>query len=333
MEIDTQKPIVIEIKKSRIEKLANAVKIVFKGLITIFIITIIAGAFSQKDFTTTSFQIKFIDWDGNAVAKKDVQQNIAFIPIYGIIASERNNLFDITPSESILQMLDAAEKDESVKIIVLNIDSPGGTVFDSDKIALKIKEVKKSKKVYALLESMATSGGYFIASACDKIFAYEETITGSIGVVMEFPNAKKLMDKAGVEIVSITSGNMKTMGSPFEELTDEQRDVFTVLVNDAYDKFVNYVSEGRSIEKEKIINLADGRIFSGSQALSLNLIDGARGVEDLKSEIKSQKIDEYNILKFYVPVSAFEKVFGPVSQTINNLFKDKKMNATIMFYK
>lgn len=332
MEIDQNKPLEIVIKKSKLESSANILKIIFRSVLILALMLAIGGIMSEQDIFKQKYSTKYVDWNGSVIAKKTDLPDIAIIPIYGMIAGERMAVFDSIPSETILQMLDNAEKDENIKAIILKIDTPGGTVFDSGKIAEKIKLIRENKKIFALLESSATSGGYMIAVNCDKIFAYPETITGSIGVIMEFPNAKDLMDKSGVKMIAITSGNMKTMGSPFENFEDEEKNIFQSIVDETYANFINMVAEERKIPLENMQKLADGRIFSGRQALQHGLIDSIKHTEDLQQELQQNNLTEYNLKSFYLDQSPFDSFTKPLGKLMRS-FNINNETSAIMYYK
>lgn len=179
----------------------------------------------------------------------------------------------IGKSREIINQMDKYGKDDDVKAVVLRIDSPGGAVVPSQEIYDKILQLKKKKKVFTSMGSVAASGGYYIACASDKIVANPGTITGSIGVIIQFPQAKELLKKIGLKSTVIKHGKYKDVGSPARDMTSDERLLMQGVVDDIYDQFVEAVSLNRNIPKKKIEALADGRIFSGRQALNLGLVD------------------------------------------------------------
>jgi len=179
----------------------------------------------------------------------------------------------IGKSREIINQMDKYGKDDDVKAVVLRIDSPGGAVVPSQEIYDKILQLKKKKKVFTSMGSVAASGGYYIACASDKIIANPGTITGSIGVIIQFPQAKELLKKIGLKSTVIKHGKYKDVGSPARDMTSDERLLMQGVVDDIYDQFVEAVSLNRNIPKKKIEALADGRIFSGRQALNLGLVD------------------------------------------------------------
>jgi protease-4 len=189
-----------------------------------------------------------------------------------------------------MDYVDALESADNNKALLLYVDSPGGTVYESDQLYLKIMEYKEktNRPVYAYFASEACSGGYYISMAADTIYANRNTWTGSIGVIVSLTNYKKLYDKLGIKEIDITSGKNKAMGSGGLNLTDEQKDILQSLVDEAYDQFTDIVSTGRQMDIETVKKLADGRIYSAKQAKENGLVDEIGSLEDLKSVIQEE---------------------------------------------
>ena len=197
---------------------------------------------------------------------------IALIKIEGVILDSRE----------IIEELKEYNSNESVKAILLRIDSPGGAVAPSQEIYEEVKKIRDEgkKKIVTSMGSVAASGGYYIASVSDKIVANPGSITGSIGVIMELANVSGLMKKVGVESVIIKSGKYKDIGSVFRTMTKEERDLLQGLMDDVHDQFIEAVAVGRDIEKEQLIPIADGRVFTGRQAKELGLVDEIGNMQD-----------------------------------------------------
>jgi len=199
-------------------------------------------------------------------------EKIAVVKIEGILLE----------SKDIIEELREHRENKSVKAILLRIDSPGGAVAPSQEIyteVLKIREEGK-KKIVTSMGSVAASGGYYIASASDKIVANPGSVTGSIGVIIELANVSGLMKKVGVESVVIKSGKFKDVGSLFRTMTTEERELLQGVIDDTYDQFIEAVSVGRGINKEDLIPIADGRVFTGRQAKKLGLVDELGSMQD-----------------------------------------------------
>ncbi|MCH5268316.1 MAG: signal peptide peptidase SppA [Lachnospiraceae bacterium] len=183
-----------------------------------------------------------------------------------------------------MKYIDQMKEDTFNKGILLYVDSPGGTVYESDELYLKLMEYKEQtgRPIWAYFATQACSGGYYISMASDKIYANRNCWTGSIGVIISLANYKGLYDKLGIKEIDITSGPNKAMGSGGLDMTQEQRDILQSLVDEAYDQFVGIVSTGRGMDEKKVRNLADGRIYSALQAKDNALVDEIGSYEEEK---------------------------------------------------
>ena len=170
------------------------------------------------------------------------------------------------------ELHDLAERDD-VKAVVLRINSPGGAVGPSQEVYSGVKRLRKAKTVVASMGAVAASGGYYAAAAAEKIVANPGTITGSIGVLVEFVNAKELLAKIGIEGYVVKSGKFKDLGSPLRKMDAEENRMLQGLVNDVNNQFIKAVAEGRGLTEESVRGMADGRIFTGAQAAGLGLVD------------------------------------------------------------
>jgi len=203
----------------------------------------------------------------------------------------------ILESEEYLMAIKEMAKKDSIKAIVVRIDSPGGSVGASQEIFEELKKTRKIKPVVVSMGSVAASGGFYIALGGEKIFASPGTITGSIGVVLELPNIEKLLKKIGVETETIKSGAYKDTGSIYRPLTPEERKYLVQKVKLIHDQFIRTISEERKISLEKVKEIADGRIFTGEEALALGLIDKLGNFWDAVEEAKKMaKITEAKLV-------------------------------------
>ncbi len=186
----------------------------------------------------------------------------------------------ITKSDATIQRLHIYRDDPNVKAIVLRINTPGGSVAPVQEVFAELN--KLDKPIVASMGSTAASGGYYIACAADTIVANPGTLTGSIGVIMQFTKMKGLYDKVGLEQQIIKSGQFKDAGSAFRDLTDEEKAALQETVDDVYNQFVDAISQSRvdHLTRDEIVQLADGRIFSGKQAQSHKLIDELGNLQD-----------------------------------------------------
>jgi protease-4 len=203
--------------------------------------------------------------------------------------------------------LQKASEDESVKGVILRLDTPGGEVTASDILYHEILNFRENTgvPVMALMMGVTASGGYYIASACDYIIAHPSTLTGSIGVISIFPNLRELFDKVGIQVQVIKSGELKDSGSIFREMTDNEKDVFQEIIDDYYQKFLQAVYEARkkSLTLESLQKIADGRVYTASQALESKLIDEI-GYFDraLKKILELSGIPKANVIAYtYYP--------------------------------
>ncbi len=190
----------------------------------------------------------------------------------------------------LLSAIDAMMYDKDNKGMILYVDTPGGSVYASDELYLKIKEYQEytGRPVYSSMQSQATSGGYYISASCDKIFANRNCWTGSIGVTMgTFVDVSGLLEDLGIRTETITSGANKSMGSSTEPMTDEQRAIFQSLVDESYNQFVSIVAEGRGMSVASVKALADGRIYSAQQAVDNGLVDQIGTFEEAASDMVS----------------------------------------------
>jgi len=195
---------------------------------------------------------------------------IAIVEIKGVI----------TQSSGIIEEINQYQEDEGVKAIILRIDSPGGGVGPSQEIHREVLKIKLKKKVITSMGSVAASGGYYIACASDLIIANPGTITGSIGVLMEFTNIEELFKKIGIKGVVLKSGEHKDIGSPFREMTPEEKKIIQGVIDNVHQQFIQAVAEGRKMDREKVMQIADGRILTGEQAKQIGLVDQIGNLQD-----------------------------------------------------
>jgi protease-4 len=186
----------------------------------------------------------------------------------------------ISDSREIIRGIRSFVDDGGVKAIVLRVDSPGGGVGASQEIYQEVIKAKKVKRVVASFGGVAASGGYYVACGADKIVANPGTITGSIGVVMQFANLEELLKKIGYKGYVIKSGAHKDIGSPFREMSPEEKELLQGVIDTVHQQFIKAVADGRKLSIEKVSAIADGRIFAGEQAQTLGLVDELGNLED-----------------------------------------------------
>lgn len=210
---------------------------------------------------------------------------VGVVRIEGTISSSSTTLWGdaATSLDDMLAALKQARERNDIKAVVIRIDSPGGTVAAAQELGREIEKIKKAgKPVIASMGDVAASGGYWVAASCDQIVANPGTMTGSIGVIMEIENYEGLMQKLGIRSEVIKSGAMKDIGSATRSMTPEERKVLEAMVMDSYNQFLEQVKKGRKgkIDEAKLPLLADGRVFTGRQALKLGFVDKLGGLSD-----------------------------------------------------
>ncbi len=186
----------------------------------------------------------------------------------------------ITDPEPIVTQLVEFRKDKAIKAIILRVNSPGGGVAPSQEIYREVRKTAATKTVIASMGSVAASGGYYVACAANKIVANPGTLTGSIGVIMEFVQLEDLLQKIGVGMEVLKSGEFKDIGSPYRRLSEKEKELLSSLISDIQKQFVEAVAQGRNLPVERVREIADGRILSGSQSKELGLVDQLGNFQD-----------------------------------------------------
>ena len=242
------------------------------GTVVLVLIAGPGGGGSAGGGGGVEWQEEYVQGEGN--------EKIAVLPVTGVISDQAGGGGLLgggggaTP-DALRSQLDQAADDSSVEAVVLEVNSPGGAVVASDQMHQLILDFKEEsdKPVVVSMEDTAASGGYYIATAADRIVANTATITGSIGVILSFLNFSEAAEKYGVEQVAITSGEFKNAASQFKELSPEERQILNSVVEDSYSQFVDVIVEGRDLPEDQVRELADGRIYSGLQAEEVGLVD------------------------------------------------------------
>jgi protease-4 len=197
-------------------------------------------------------------------------EKVGVIEVVGVIANSRETI----------EQLKRFREDEDIRAIVIRVDSPGGVVGPSQEIYREIVRTKATKKVIASMGAVAASGGYYVIAGTDGIVANPGTITGSIGVIMQYTNFQELFSKIGLSPVVIKSGIYKDAGSPVRAMTPEEQRYLTAFVERLHEQFVAAIAEGRQLDLAKVQDLADGRIYTGQDAKDLGLVDRIGNLED-----------------------------------------------------
>ena len=190
-------------------------------------------------------------------------------------------LGEIDDPEPVVDQLDRMERDARVRAVVVRLDSPGGGVAASQEIYEAVRRVREAKKpVVASMGGVAASGAYYVACGADSIVANAGTLTGSIGVIMLFPNTEDLFRKVGIRFETVKTGKYKDIGTMWRPMTDDERNLLQDVLTNVYDQFVDVIVEGRDLAREDILPYADGRIFSGDQAQEYGFVDRVGDLDD-----------------------------------------------------
>jgi len=190
-------------------------------------------------------------------------------------------LGEIDDSDDVVDQIERLDRDASVKAVVVRLDSPGGGVAASQEIYEALRKLHDDKKpVVASFAGVAASGAYYVACAADSIVSNPGTLTGSIGVIMSFPNTEELFRKVGLHFEVIKTGKFKDVGSMWRPMTPDERELLQNVLSNVYDQFVDAIVDGRGMEREDILPYADGRIFSGDQALEYGFVDRLGDLDD-----------------------------------------------------
>ncbi|MBB5665517.1 protease-4 [Rhizobium leguminosarum] len=216
---------------------------------------------------------------------------------FGTAGTERPHIAHVTISglivddDELLERLKKVETSDQVKAAVISISSPGGTTYGGEKIFKAIRAIAAKKPVVSDVRTLAASAGYMIATAGDTIIAGDSSITGSIGVIFQYPQIQPLLDKIGVSLQEIKSSPLKAEPSPFHEASEEAKAMIRNMVVDSYNWFVDLVADRRKLPRDEVLKLADGTIYTGRQALKVKLVDTIGGEPEIRAYLKSRGVD------------------------------------------
>lgn len=235
----------------------------------VVIAVIIVVSFLMIAFLTLMAFIGLSD-DGSALLS-GMGDRVAIVDVHGVIEN----------SSDVVRQLRKYGKDSSIPAVVLHIDSPGGGAASSQEIYEEVNKLKEEgKKIVASMGSVAASGGYYVACAADTIVANPATLTGSIGVIFQFPTAEELFKKIGLKYEVVKRGEIKDIGSMNRSMTERERESLQSVVDDTYEQFVGVIVDNRDMERDEVVRIADGSIFTGKQAKNLGLVDELGNLHD-----------------------------------------------------
>ncbi len=271
------------------------------------LIILAAGAFR---FGAALFQTDTEDFlagaGGEEMSERVTEQGtdtgkIAVIHLEGVIqAGGGGVLGGGYDHQLLLDQFDHAAADPEVEGIVFRVNTPGGGVVESDEIHDKVQEVQEEygKDVYVSMGSQAASGGYFVSAPAERIYANGQTITGSLGVIMQSFNVSELADNLGISDQTIKSGEFKDIMSATREMTDDDEEILQSIVDDAYTRFIDVIENGRDLSRDEVENLADGRIYTGNQAAENGLVDGVGNLDDTIGAMKEDLDRDPDVVEY-----------------------------------
>ena len=305
--------------KQQKNRLWQAVKIILGLVILSFVLSIIASLFIEDDFDGLDGNVAVIDITGTILADEDV-----------------DFLFeDVTSSDDIRELIRKADRDDEIKAIVFKINSPGGSAVASEEIANEIK--KTNKTTVAWIREIGTSGAYWIASASDHVIANRMSITGSIGVIASYLGFSGFIADHNVTYERLVSGNLKDIGSPFKEMTQEERALFQKSLDSIHDYFIEEVAKNRNLKKRDVEKIATGQFFIGAEAKDLGLVDELGGRDEVIAYVEGKIGEEADFVSYEAEKGFFEslgKIFNENSFYIgkgigNSLFTKAELKESV----
>ena len=282
------------------------------------IIQLISGLTGIADAETEGFANLFLDGGGmqtHIITPGSSTERIVVLSVNGaIIDTGGTSIFDTQTFQfrAFMEKLDMIENDDTIVGVVLYVNSPGGGVYESAQIRRGLDFIQSEREIplYASFGSMSASGGYYISSGADKIFAPKETLTGSIGVIFSALNVAGLFEDFGIEAMTVVSGVHKDILSPYREMTEEERAILQSMVDNSYDGFIRVIAQGRGMSESHVRSFADGRIVDGIQAKELGLIDEHGYLEDTIAALKADFDLEYAQVIRFQAAPVFPTILG-----------------------
>lgn len=252
----------------------------------------------------------------NVIEKGDFTNRIAHLTVDGVIqdVGEPSIWETVDYNHKLfMEQLDAVLEDNTVKAVLLSVNTPGGGVIESEEIYQKLLKIKEEKQIpiYVSMGSMAASGGYYISAPADKIFAQRETITGSIGVIMQSINYGKLAEKVGVEFETIKSGKHKDMFGGVRPSTEEELAMLQEMIDESYEHFVDIIEVGRNLSEADVKKVADGRVLGGTQAIKAGLVDEIGNEEATINALRADfGLEEAELFEYTIDTGNWASLLG-----------------------
>ena len=269
--------------------------------------------------------------DIDAKGKYSGSNRVAVVYAEGTIVMGDSETGDQISGDHYLKLLQKIRKNDKIKAVVLRVNSPGGSAFASDLIWRELELIQKDKPVVVSMGNYAASGGYYIACNADKIFAEENTITGSIGVFATLFNLRKMMeDKLGVTTDGVSTGKYSDFPNLTKEWSAEEEAILQTQVDEIYDDFIGKVAKGREMNIEQVHEIAQGRVWSGEDAIEIGLVDEIGSLDDaIAHAVSLAEVDDYNVAVYPKPKTEFERIMELFDMEAK---MDKKINRELGAY-
>ena len=284
------------------------------------------SAFGEADTTVYELPLEAGDFDSR----------IALLTVKGtILDTGSGSLWEDVEydHQGFLGQLESVMNDDTVKGVVLHVDSPGGGVLESAEIHEQLVKLKEERQIpiYVSMGTYAASGGYYIAAPADKIFAQKETITGSIGVIMQSYNFEKLAEKVGIEFETIKSGEHKDMFGGVRASTEEEKAMLQEIINESYEDFVDVVEQGRGMTEAQVKQVADGRILGGTQAMRAGLVDAIGDVDDTVAALRTDfNLEDAELFEYSSDNNTLGSLFGAKVGALFGPSEEEKLMQKIL---
>jgi protease-4 len=280
--------------------------------------------------------VKIAKYEPENAKLNDISVGDKVAVIYAVGSIESGEGDDETiGSERIARAIRDARLDENVKAIVLRVNSPGGSALASDVMWREVTLAKKAKPFIVSMGDVAASGGYYISCAADRIFAQPNTITGSIGVFGIMPNAQKMLsERLGITIDTVNTNKHADMGGIFRGVTESERAFIQNSVEEVYDVFTKRVAEGRKMKQSAVDSIGQGRVWSGSDAVKINLVDELGSLENaIEYAAKKAKIDDYSIQQLPKTKNPFDEILGNIEKETESKVLKNQLGETYIYLK
>lgn len=282
-------------------------------LAIIAVIILVLGALGTQLTEQTAINQLFaegkdsLDMGQTVIEPGDTNRSVAVLDVEGTIMdnSASGSFAEGMDYQGTLDAIENIKEDDTVQALLLNVNSPGGGVYESTEMYKALLDLKETREIpiYVSMGQQAASGGYMISMVADQIFADQDTVTGSIGVIMQVPNFSGFMEEHGLEMNTYKSGDNKDMGSSYRQPNDEEEDILNTFISEKYERFVDIVANGRDMSNSDVRSLSDGRIYSGQQALDNGLIDQLGYQDDALEALQADNNLETASVVDYTPVS------------------------------